>query len=73
MRVSFLLSWPPSKLTRPPNPGIFEEDCPDFAKIIKLMREKGRDSTRLFMYAQRVDAATVKLYHQELPSQELRL
>ena len=36
------------------------------------MREKGRDSKRLFMYAQRVDDATLKLYHQDLPSQELR-
>ena len=72
MRVSPLLSCPPSKLTRPPIPGIFEEDCPDFAKIVKLMREKGRDSTRLFMYAQRVDDGTLKLYHQDLPSQHLR-
>lgn len=36
------------------------------------MREKGRDQQRLFMYAQRVDDGTLKLYHQNLPSQQLR-
>ena len=51
---------------------IYRKDCSDYAQIIKLMREKGRDQQRLFMYAQRVDDETLKLYHQNLPSQQLR-
>lgn len=47
-------------------------DQPGYAHIVRLMRLYGREGIRLFMYAERVDDKTLKLYHRYLPRQDTR-
>ena len=36
------------------------------------MRQHGREGIRLYIYARRVDASTIKLYYSKLPDQNTR-
>ena len=47
-------------------------DQPGYAHIVRLMRLHGREGIRLFMYAERVNDKTLKLYYTNLPRQDTR-